>query len=187
VYDAWKKINLPTSVLKEPVVSIPRGKLTARRGTPKDFDHMVTLVNRLDPKEEKRNRAEFLQTLNDNAFILLETDNKLVGLAGWQVENLISRTTDIFVDPAIPIQESIPVLVDHVEKSARDHQCEASLIFLPPYMARLNDLWHSLGYENRPPHSLEVQAWQEAAIESMPFGTLMFFKQLRQDRVLRPI
>jgi len=187
VYDAWKKINLPTSVLKEPVVSIPRGKLTARRGTPKDFDHMVTLVNQLDPKEEKRNRAEFLQTLNDNAFILLETDNKLVGLAGWQVENLISRTTDIFVDPAIPIQESIPVLVDHVEKSARDHQCEASLIFLPPYMARLNDLWHDLGYENRPPHSLEVQAWQEAAIESMPFGTLMFFKQLRQDRVLRPI
>jgi hypothetical protein len=44
-----------------------------------------------------------------------------------------------------------------------------------------------MGYENRTPQSLEVQAWQEAALESMPFGTLMFFKQLRQDRVLRPI
>ncbi len=187
VYDAWKKIALPTSILKEPIVSIPRGKLTARRGTPKDFEQMINLLNQLDPKEEKRNRAEFLQTLNDNAFILLETDKKLVGLAGWQVENLICRTTDIFVDPAIPIQESIPVLVDLMEKSARDHQCEASLIFLPPYLARQNDLWSSLSYENRTPHSLEVQAWQEAAIKSMPFGTLMFFKQLRQDRVLRPI
>jgi dephospho-CoA kinase len=187
VYYAWKKIALPTSVLKEPIVSIPRGKLAARRGTPKDFNQMINLVKQLDPNEEKRNRAEFLQTLNDNAFILLETDHKLVGLAGWQVENLICRTTDIFVDPAIPIQESISVLVNLMEKSARDHQCEASLIFLPPSLARQNDLWHTLGYENRAPHSLEVQAWQEAAIESMPFGTLMFFKQLRQDRVLRPI
>jgi len=34
---------------------------------------------------------------------------------------------------------------------------------------------------------LAVQAWQDAAIESMPPNTIMLFKQLRQDRVLRPI
>jgi dephospho-CoA kinase len=187
VYDAWKKISLPTSVLQEPIVTEAKGKLSARRGTPKDYDDIVELVDRLDPKEEKRNRTEFIQSLTDNAFILLEMDNKMVGIAGWQVENLICRTTDIFVDPAIPLQESIPVLVETVEKSAKDHQCEASLLFIPPSMARHADLWKGLNYENRAPHSLEVQAWQEAALESMPFGTIMFFKQLRQDRVLRPI
>ena len=187
VYEAWKKISLPSSVLEEPVVSLPKGKLIARRGTPRDYRNILTLVSRLDQRNDPHSRAEFLQTLNDNAFILLEVESKLVGIAGWQVENLICRTKDIYIDPALPNSESIPALINEVEKSAKDHQCEASLLFLPPGMARLTELWHSLGYENRTPQSLEVQAWQEAALESMPFGTLLFFKQLRQDRVLRPI
>lgn len=187
VYEAWKKIALPTSVMTEPVVTMTKGKMLARRGTPRDYDRILTLVNRLDTAGDKSTKAEFLHTLTDNAFILLEIESKLVGIAGWQVENLICRTKDIFVDPAIPVQDSIPALVNEVEKSAKDHQCEASLIFLPPSMARQAEIWKGLGYENRAPHSLEVQAWQEAALESMPFGTLMFFKQLRQDRVLRPI
>jgi dephospho-CoA kinase len=74
-----------------------------------------------------------------------------------------------------------------MEKAARDLQCEISLIFLIPALSRMDSIWHSMGYEVRTPQSLEVQAWQEAALESMPFGTVMFFKQLRQDRVLRPI
>jgi dephospho-CoA kinase len=187
VYDAWKKIALPTSVMLEPMVSLPKGKLAARRGTPRDYDSIVKLVNRLNPSGDSRSKTDLLRSLNDNAFMLLEVESKLVGIAGWQVENLICRTTDIFVDPAIPINESIPALIEEVEKSAKDHQCEASLVFLPPVMARQVELWHGLGYDNRTPQSLEVQAWQEAALESMPFGTIMYFKQLRQDRVLRPI
>jgi hypothetical protein len=74
-----------------------------------------------------------------------------------------------------------------VESAAKDLQCEASLIFLSPPISRMEDIWRSLGYEQRTPQSLEVQAWQEAALESKPFGTQMCFKQLRQDRVLRPI
>ncbi len=33
----------------------------------------------------------------------------------------------------------------------------------------------------------ELQAWKDAAIESMSAGSALLFKQLRQDRVLRPI
>lgn len=187
VYESWKKIALPTSVMPEPVVQLPKGKLAARRGTPRDYDAIMELVNRLNTTDEKMTKAEFLQTLNDFAFILLEIEGKLVGVAGWQVENLICRTKDIYFDPAIPATDAVTLLINEVEKSARDHQCEASLLFLPPALARQNEVWRGLGYENRTPHSLEVQAWQEAALESMPFGTLMFFRQLRQDRVLRPI
>lgn len=187
VNEAWKKIALPASVLLEPVTQIPKGKLVVRRGTPRDYGRILNLVNRVNTDTDKLNRAEFLQTLNDYAFILLEAESKLVGIAGWQVENLICRTKDIFFDPAIPASEAIPLLMSEVEKSARDHQCEASLVFLPVKLARQVELWRGLGYENRTPQSMEVQAWQEAASESMPFGTLLFFKQLRQDRILRPI
>ncbi len=35
--------------------------------------------------------------------------------------------------------------------------------------------------------TLGVQAWQDAANESQPPNSTLFFKQLRQDRILRPI
>jgi dephospho-CoA kinase len=50
------------------------------------------------------------------------------------------------------------------------------------------ELWKQLGYERRTPETLGVQAWQDAATESIQIGSsALFFKQLRQDRVLRPI
>ena len=52
---------------------------------------------------------------------------------------------------------------------------------------RQESVWNALGYELRAPQNLGVRAWQEAAVESMPPGTVMLFKQLRKDRVLRPI
>jgi dephospho-CoA kinase len=61
------------------------------------------------------------------------------------------------------------------------------LLFLNKELAGQESLWKSLGYEPRTGETLGVQAWQEAAKESQPEGTLLLFKQLRHDRVLRPI
>jgi dephospho-CoA kinase len=77
--------------------------------------------------------------------------------------------------------------VNEVESASQDLQCEASLLFLPPEMARQDEVWKELGYIRRTPKTLGVQAWQDAAIESQPLNTTLFFKQLRQDRILRPI
>jgi len=43
------------------------------------------------------------------------------------------------------------------------------------------------GVYEKKPLDLEVLAWQEAAMESMQPGSILFFKKLRPDRVLRPI
>jgi dephospho-CoA kinase len=74
-----------------------------------------------------------------------------------------------------------------VERASGELQCEASLLFLPPNLAALQGTWKQLGYEPRSPQSLGVQAWSDAAIESAQPSSTLFFKQLRQDRVLRPI
>ncbi len=44
-----------------------------------------------------------------------------------------------------------------------------------------------MGYTRRTPLTLGVQAWQDAALESQPSNTILFFKQLRMERVFRPI
>ncbi len=48
-------------------------------------------------------------------------------------------------------------------------------------------VWQGLGYSRRTLQTLGVQAWRDAAIESQPPDTILLFKQLRQDRILRPI
>ena len=54
-------------------------------------------------------------------------------------------------------------------------------------LAAQEQLWKHLGYEKRTPETLGVQAWQDSATESITTGNVLLFKQLRQDRVLRPI
>jgi dephospho-CoA kinase len=54
-------------------------------------------------------------------------------------------------------------------------------------LAAQEQVWKSLGYEKRTPETLGVQAWQDSAREAKTESGLLLFKQLRQDRVLRPI
>jgi dephospho-CoA kinase len=54
-------------------------------------------------------------------------------------------------------------------------------------LAAQEDLWKQIGYEKRTPETLGVQAWQDSASEALFAGGILLFKQLRQDRVLRPI
>ena len=85
------------------------------------------------------------------------------------------------------LKEGLRLLLREVEKASSDLQCEASLLFLPFTLARQEDIWRDLSYELRTVQSLGVRAWQEAAQESSHPNELMLFKQLRKDRVLRPL
>ena len=85
------------------------------------------------------------------------------------------------------MQQALKALLAAVEQASSDLQCEASLVFPAGNLTNKKDLWKELGYEGRAPKALGVQAWTDAALESMPAGAGLYFKQLRQDRVLRPI
>ncbi len=61
--------------------------------------------------------------------------DKLVGLAGWQVENLVARTTDLFLDASVDAATALEALVNEVERASHELQSEASLIFPPPELA----------------------------------------------------
>jgi len=128
-----------------------------------------------------------MAAFGDKAFLLLMAHKQLVGLAGWQVENLVSRTTDMYLDPSITIAPALKALVTEIEHASQDLQCEASLLFLPLQWSTQEDAWKEMGYSRRTPQTLGVQAWQDAALESQPTNTILLFRQLRQDRVLRPI
>lgn len=164
-----------------------RGELLVERARPRQASDIASLITRLSAGQRQMNADDVMAKFGEKAYLLLKADGKPVGLAGWQVENLVARTDDVFLEGGIALSDAMRPLVEVIEQASRDLQCEASLLFLPPQMARHEDVWRSLGYETRTVQNLGVRAWQEAAQDSMPQGTVMLFKQLRKDRVLRPV
>jgi dephospho-CoA kinase len=57
----------------------------------------------------------------------------------------------------------------------------------PDKFGKNDSVWQKLGYQPCQENSLDVSAWQEAAQELAKPGITLYFKQLRQDRVLKPI
>ncbi len=190
--DTWKQVSTAwlqhfPRVAPEPVKAKPvqASELSVVRARPRDSAQIADLFNRVR-KEGPVSSEEIMAEFGDKAFLLLHAGEKLVGAAGWQVENLVARTTEIVIDPHIPATQALPILVTEMEHASKDLQCEASLVFTSPTLS-MDALWQGLGYERRVPQSLGVAVWQEAARETVRPGQSLYFKQLRQDRVLRPI
>ena len=193
VSEAWKEIvpgaqDVPSDTalnLKKPATAV--GEFIVQRGRPKHASAIAELVTRLSKGKRKMSTDEVMESFGEKAYMLLNLDNKMVGVAGWQVENLVTRTTDIFLEDNLDLAKALDSLIKGVEGASAELQSEASLIFTMDALAAQEAIWQKLGYEKRTPDSLGVQAWQEAASESSLDGSSLFFKQLRQDRVLRPI
>lgn len=188
VNEAWKRIfpsqdaGQTTQVLSKPV-----GAFSLQRGKPRDSQKIADLISRLSKGKRTMTSDEVMEAFGEKAFLLLQMDTELVGIAGWQVENLVARTLDLYLDPRATPDKSLPLLLTEVERASGDLQCEASLVFPPMELVGFDSVWKQLGYERRTAETLGVQAWTDAALESMPKGGALFFKQLRTDRVLRPI
>jgi dephospho-CoA kinase len=186
---AWKK-NVPVRtgpLPAQPVKEAKPGEFSVGRGKPKDSGAIAELLNHRSNGYQKLTAEHIMAQFGDKAYMLLLSGKKLVGIAGWQVENLVVRTTDLYLEPDIDVSKALETLVHEIEQVSSDLQCEASLVFPTAELASQAAVWKKLGYEGRAPEALGVQAWTDAAKESMPANTILLFKQLRRDRVLRPI
>ena len=186
VTTAWKQVS-PKSDTMPLVQKSDVGNFAVQRGRPRDSEVIADIISRLSNGKQKMSKMDVMEAFGDKAFLLLQLNDQTIGLAGWQVENLVARTTDLYVEPTHMSDKALETLISEVERASQDLQCEASLVFPLPDLAGHEASWKALGYQKRAPESLGVQAWQDAAIESMPPGTVLMFKQLRVDRVLRPI
>ena len=193
---AWKEIvpgadkssgdTEPTlTPAKQPVSS--SGEFSVQRGKPKNSTAIAELITRLSKGKRRMTADDVMEGFGDKAYMLLQLDGKLVGVAGWQVENLVTRTTDIFLEERVNLQKALDTLIKEVEQASSELQSEASLAFPLSELGAQEETWKQLGYEKRTPETLGVQAWQDSANESLTAESVLLFKQLRQDRVLRPI
>ncbi len=170
------------AVAPEPVA----GEVSIRRAT---LQHAGDLARFLSREQERPvTPDEMLLRLGQKAYMLAYVDAQIVGLAGWQVENLITRVDEFVVAQGAPAGQIAARLVQTIEDASRDLQAEIALLFLGQDVPeKVRQAMFEAGYEVKSAAELKVPDWREAAEEAAPPNSIMVFKRLREDRVLRPI
>jgi len=187
VTKAWRELFPTDETAVTRPVEAPKGELMVEKARPRHAAEIATLIGRLSDGKTQPTSEDIMAAFGEKAFLFLKLDGKPVGIVGWQVENLVERTDEVYIEPEQSLSKAMQALLSEVERTSRDLQCEIALLFLPGELSRQDEVWKSLGYEPRTIESLGVRAWQEAAQETIGLGESLFFKQLRKDRVLRPV
>ncbi len=161
-------------------------QIRIRRARPADAERIAAFVNRGRPPRPVT-PSDVLQRFGAIGFLLAEMDGEMVGLLGWQVENLVARVTDFLVFPARLSLSVGRALLQAMEETAQELMCEAAILIIPANAPpEVLQFWETFGYQPRDIASLP-RAWREAAREANPLQDQIVLKQLRADRVLRPI
>jgi len=187
VLTAWQQLFPTFDAEAILTASTTEGGFTVQRARPRQAEEIAAFISRLSNGSRMMSREDVLDAFGEKAYMLLRSERDLVGVLGWQVENLVARVDDVYIEQTISYQEAMEAVLCEIEQASMELQCEIILLFIPPNIARESYLWTDLGFELRTVSSLGVRVWQEAAVESMPHKSAMLYKQIRSDRVLRPM
>lgn len=163
-------------------------EITVRRARARDAGVVAAFVNRALKGQAAVGAWAVIERLGGVGFLLAERGGHLVGMLGWQAENLVVRVTDLLIWPASERVAVGRTLLSEMERAATELQCEAALLFLPrPNPPALIEFCQALGYEPKAVADLP-RAWQEAAREAhIGADETVLMKQLRDRRVTRPL
>jgi len=186
---AAKPVAASAPAAAAPAAVSPEARGTkVRRGTPKDANAIAALIKQVTNGERNLSRADIMAAFGDKAYMLADFDGQLAAIAGWKVENLVARVDEFYMGVTAPLDKIAPQLMEAVENASKELQSEAALVFIPNHIAQLaTQVLSHTGFVLQTTDKLGVAAWKDAAKESMPPNTVMLFKKLREDRVLRPV
>jgi dephospho-CoA kinase len=161
--------------------------LDVTRARPDQAEDIARFINHLNGGKTNLTRMDVMAAFGEKAYMILSAGDQMAGVVGWQVENLVARVDEVWLVKNINLSDALQALMTAIEEASRQLQAEASLVFVPSELTKETDTWTKLGYRLRPTDELTVNAWKQAALESVNEGAQVLFKQLRVDRVLRPL
>lgn len=163
-------------------------EMTIRRAKPSDAGKIAAFVNNAWHRPQEVDEKTVIDRFGTVGFLLAERDDELIGMLGWQVENLVVGLTDFLINPASERISVGQTLLTEMERFAQELQCEAALMFLPrPTPRALIEFCETLEYESQIIASL-VPAWRATARDrGLGDDDTVMVKKLSERRVLRPM
>jgi dephospho-CoA kinase len=188
---AQPKAQAPTAPLApKPAALIPADvNVEVKRGMPGNAEVIAKFISKVARKDVSR--MDIMLAFGQKSYLLAEAPGEqVIGLMGWQVENLITRADEFYIEPAAPRSPVIGALVNAIEDASKALQSEVGFIFLP--LGTGQDViqpFLSNGYETTTVEQIKIPAWREAVQEVISENSAyqILTKKLREDRVLQPL
>lgn len=159
-----------------------------KRGMPSDAENIAAFINRVTGSSITR--MDIMMAFGQKSYLLAQNQGRIIGLMGWQVENLITRADEFHIEAGAPRAPVIEALVSAIEDASKLLQSEVGFFFLPlGTSADIIEPFHNSGYETTTIEQIKIPAWREAVQEVMSENSnyLILTKKLREDRVLQPL
>lgn len=168
--------------------SIDVSGMTVRSGMPGNAALIAEFITARSGKDVSR--MDVMMNFGQKSYLLAQnSEEKVLSLIGWTVENLVTRMDEFYVAPGVPVKDAVHAIVVAVEERSSELQSEVGFIFLPQNTSQETiAAFKADGYESTTLDQIKVPVWREAVDEATSDGDLqVLWKQLRQDRVLQPI
>lgn len=168
-------------------VKLDTSGLTIKRGMPTNAQAIADFITAQSGQHVER--MDVMIAFGQKSYFLgMDSGGKIVGLMGWQVENLITRIDEYYVDSKSVRRVVIHALIRAVEAASHELQSEVGFVFTPQNTeSSMLEIFKENGYEPTTVKDIKIPAWREAIQDANVTGALILQKQLRKDRVLTPI
>ncbi len=164
-------------------------KVSVKRGMPSNAEGIANFMNASAAKNVSR--MDIMMAFGQKSYLLAhDQTDRILGVMGWQVENLITRVDEFYITNAAPATPIVDGLVAAVEEASKALQSEVSYIFLTGNVTpEAGQTFLKNGYEATTIEQIKIPAWREAVQEVLTEnkGARILSKRLREDRVLKPI
>jgi dephospho-CoA kinase len=165
----------------------PLFEVNVRRGMPNNAEAIARFVSRLTGRAVTR--MDVMIAFGQKSYLIAEekSSGSIVGVAGWQVENLITRVDEFYIEPTTARDPVIRALLAAMEDAASALKSEVSFIFLAPSTS--TELVQSIlnnGYQVLRLDEVKVPIWREAVHDLVNSGLQGLMKQIG-DRIMKPI
>jgi dephospho-CoA kinase len=164
------------------------GTVEVKRGMPSNAQAIAEFVTRHGGKPVSR--MDIMMSFGQKSYLIAEAGTTVVAVLGWQVENLITRADEFYIEQNPDKGRIVKLLLESVESASEELQSEVCFVFLPVTTpADTVKAFMSSEYEVTGIRDIKVPAWREAVQDTLSVAENMqiLYKKLREDRILKPI
>ena len=161
-------------------------ELEVRRAGRQDLTSMVALVRAASQDGIEIDESDALEWLYDKGLLVAAEGDALLGVLGWQAENLLAVTDLFAISAQARSADAGRALLERVEAEAQGLMCEAHLVAVEDGTSGVAEILAGQGYERQPFADLH-RIWREVLGEFTPEQRDVWVKRLRDRMVMVPL
>ena len=178
---------LQTAPAPAPTVEINPADVSLRRAKRGDLGGMAELMTAGAGGSINPDISEMMEALFSRAYLVAEANGRVVGMIGWQTENLVAGLQDFYVLSDNLWASVGNEMLKKVHEEINSLSCEVALAFvLDGAGSNPIEFLESQGYEQFESKQL-IQDWKEAAVEWQPENSILLYKKMREQRIMVPM